>query len=79
MLEANRRDVERAQATDVAGRRWSTACGWTLARVDAMASGLRQVAALADPVGQVLDGWVRPNGLRIERVRVPLGRSGHHL
>ena len=36
-------------------------------------TGLRQVAALPDPVGEVLDGWVRPNGLRIERVRVPLG------
>ncbi len=38
-----------------------------------MAGGLRQVASLADPVGEVLDGWVRPNGLRISRVRVPLG------
>src|SRR5689334_1803404 len=38
-----------------------------------MAGGLRQVAALADPVGEVVDGWTRPNGLRIERVRVPLG------
>src|SRR4051794_35239191 len=38
-----------------------------------MAGGLRQVAGLADPVGAVLDGWVRPNGLRISRVRVPLG------
>ncbi len=42
-------------------------------RVEAMASGLRQVALLPDPVGEVLDGWVRPNGLRIRRVRVPLG------
>jgi glutamate-5-semialdehyde dehydrogenase len=42
-------------------------------RIDGMASGLRQVASLADPVGEVLDGWVRPNGLRISRVRVPLG------
>ncbi|HEV7722491.1 MAG TPA: glutamate-5-semialdehyde dehydrogenase [Iamia sp.] len=42
-------------------------------RVEAMAAGLRQVAALPDPVGEVLDGWVRPNGLRITRVRVPLG------
>jgi glutamate-5-semialdehyde dehydrogenase len=42
-------------------------------RVDAMASGLVQVATLPDPVGEVLDGWVRPNGLRISRVRVPLG------
>ena len=38
-----------------------------------MAGGLRQVAALPDPVGEVLDGWVRPNGLEIQRVRVPLG------
>ncbi len=38
-----------------------------------MAGGLRQVAGLPDPVGEVLDGWVRPNGLRITRVRVPLG------
>jgi glutamate-5-semialdehyde dehydrogenase len=45
----------------------------TAARVESMADGLRQVAALPDPVGEVLDGWVRPNGLRIERVRVPLG------
>jgi glutamate-5-semialdehyde dehydrogenase len=43
------------------------------ARVAAMAGGLRQVAGLADPVGEVVEGWVRPNGLRIEKVRVPLG------
>jgi glutamate-5-semialdehyde dehydrogenase len=38
-----------------------------------MSAGLRQVAGLPDPVGEVLDGWERPNGLRISRVRVPLG------
>src|SRR5690348_4291248 len=38
-----------------------------------MAGGLRQVASLADPVGEVADGWTRPNGLAIERIRVPLG------
>ena len=43
------------------------------ARIDAMAGGLRQVARLPDPVGEVIDGWTRPNGLRIRRVRVPLG------
>ncbi|WP_428120876.1 glutamate-5-semialdehyde dehydrogenase [Candidatus Poriferisodalis sp.] len=42
-------------------------------RIAAMAAGLRSVEALADPVGQVVDGWTRPNGLEIERVRVPLG------
>ena len=45
-------------------------------RVQGMASGLRQVAALPDPVGEVVDGWVRPNGLRVSRVRVPLGVVG---
>jgi glutamate-5-semialdehyde dehydrogenase len=43
------------------------------ARIAAMADGLRDVAALPDPIGEVLDGWTRPNGLRIERRRVPLG------
>ncbi|MFW6161804.1 MAG: glutamate-5-semialdehyde dehydrogenase [Planctomycetota bacterium] len=42
-------------------------------RIAAMADGLRQVAALPDPVGQVIAGWTRPNGLRIAKVRVPLG------
>jgi glutamate-5-semialdehyde dehydrogenase len=46
------------------------------ARIEAMASGLRQVAALADPVGEIVDGWRRPNGLDIRRVRVPLGVVG---
>jgi glutamate-5-semialdehyde dehydrogenase len=45
----------------------------TDARLEGMANGLRTVAALADPVGEVLDGWRRPNGLEIVRTRVPLG------
>ena len=46
------------------------------ARVAAMAKGLREVAALPDPVGQVIASWTRPNGLEISRVRVPLGVIG---
>ena len=42
-------------------------------RIAGMADGLRKVAALPDPVGELLDGGVRPNGLEIQRVRVPLG------
>lgn len=42
-------------------------------RVDAMASALEEVAALPDPVGEVTRGWRRPNGLQVERVRIPLG------
>jgi glutamate-5-semialdehyde dehydrogenase len=45
-------------------------------RVEAMAKGLEEIAALPDPVGAVIAEWTRPNGLRIERVRVPLGVIG---
>ncbi len=45
----------------------------TNARLEGMAGGLRTVARLVDPVGDVLDGWTPPNGLQITRVRVPLG------
>jgi glutamate-5-semialdehyde dehydrogenase len=80
LLEARTADVLAANALDVAGAE-QAGIGAGLVdrlrlgeeRVAAMAGGLRQVAALADPVGEVLDGWVRPNGLRISRVRVPLG------
>ena len=45
-------------------------------RIEAMAEGLEDIASLPDPVGSVLAQWTRPNGLRIERVRVPLGVIG---
>ncbi len=45
-------------------------------RIESMAVGLRDVAALADPVGEIAQGWVRPNGLQIRKVRVPLGVVG---
>jgi glutamate-5-semialdehyde dehydrogenase len=45
----------------------------TPSRIESMAQGCREVQALADPVGQVTKGWARPNGLRIESVRAPLG------
>jgi len=75
LLDHNRADLERARtesATDAQIDRLRL----TPERVTAMADGLRQVAGLADPVGEVVEGWVRPNGLRIERVRVPLGVVG---
>ncbi|HEX6596817.1 MAG TPA: glutamate-5-semialdehyde dehydrogenase, partial [Acidimicrobiales bacterium] len=72
LLAANAVDVERelgagASPTVVDRLRLSAA------RVEAMAAGLRQVAGLPDPVGEVLEGWTRPNGLLIEKVRAPLG------
>lgn len=48
----------------------------TDARLEAMAEGLKQIEALPDPVGEVLDTIVRPNGLEIKKVRVPLGVIG---
>ncbi|HAC91182.1 MAG TPA: glutamate-5-semialdehyde dehydrogenase [Planctomycetaceae bacterium] len=41
--------------------------------IEAIAQSLREIAALRDPVGQSIEGWVRPNGLEIRKVRVPLG------
>jgi glutamate-5-semialdehyde dehydrogenase len=45
-------------------------------RVNEMADGLREVASLRDPVGEIVDGWRLPNGLMVERLRVPLGVIG---
>jgi glutamate-5-semialdehyde dehydrogenase len=72
LLAANAVDVARAEADGVAATVVDR-LRLTDARIEGMAGGLRQVAGLPDPVGEVLDGWVRPNGLRIQRVRVPLG------
>jgi len=72
ILAANAADIERAAA---GGMELGPLDRLRLTddRIAGMADGLRKVAALADPVGELLDGWVRPNGLEIQRVRVPLG------
>ena len=44
-----------------------------------MAQGLREVALLPDPVGEVTGMWLRPNGLQVGRMRIPLGVIGFHL
>ena len=69
---ANAEDIDRAAAAGI-GSGLLDRLRLSPERVRAMADGLVQVAGLRDPVGEVADGWVRPNGLRIERVRVPLG------
>jgi glutamate-5-semialdehyde dehydrogenase len=72
ILDANASDVAKAEAGGVSATVVDR-LRLTSSRVAAMAAGLRNVAALPDPVGEIADGWVRPNGLRIQRVRVPLG------
>jgi glutamate-5-semialdehyde dehydrogenase len=75
ILAANRIDLQAAQQ-----RALSPAMLDRLAldesRIAAMAHGLEEIIALADPIGVVMAHWARPNGLRIERVRVPLGVIG---
>jgi glutamate-5-semialdehyde dehydrogenase len=75
VLDANRQDLDRAEA-DGADATSLDRLRLDASRIASMAAGLRQVAALPDPVGEVTEGWVRPNGLRVERVRVPLGVVG---
>jgi glutamate-5-semialdehyde dehydrogenase len=75
ILEANAQDVEaaRAKGRDAA---FLDRLSLNEARVAAMAQDLREIAGLADPIGQVMARWTRPNGLEISRVRVPLGVIG---
>jgi glutamate-5-semialdehyde dehydrogenase len=75
IIEANSRDLAAARE---AGRPASYLDRLALdaKRIDGVARGLEEIAALADPVGAVIAEWVRPNGLRIQRVRVPLGVIG---
>jgi len=72
LLRANADDVARARA---AGESAAFVDRLTLtpARIDAMARGLEEIAALPDPVGETIAAWRRPNGLEIAQVRVPIG------
>jgi glutamate-5-semialdehyde dehydrogenase len=72
ILRANQEDVARARA---AGETAAFVDRLTLTapRIDAMARGLEEIAALPDPVGETIAAWRRPNGLEIAQVRVPIG------
>jgi glutamate-5-semialdehyde dehydrogenase len=86
MAEAVRADlpaIQRANDEDAAeaGRTGASAAVIDRLRLDrnralAIVDGIEAIAALADPVGTVMSAWTRPNGMRIERVRVPLGVIG---
>jgi glutamate-5-semialdehyde dehydrogenase len=72
ILAANAEDVTDARASGMTGS-FLDRLTLTPARVDAMAEGIAVVREVADPVGVVTESWQRPNGMTIERVRVPLG------
>ncbi len=75
ILAANAIDMESARAAGLGGAMLDR-LQLDPARVEAMAAAVEQVASLADPIGTIMEERVRPNGLRIQRVRVPLGVIG---
>jgi len=75
ILGANARDIKAGEAAGLSGAMLDR-LKLDEARIEAMAQGVEQIAALPDPVGTVIAEWERPNGLRIQRVRVPLGVIG---
>ncbi len=72
ILDANREDVETSGLAGAMRDRLLL----TQTRIQEMAKGVRDVADLPDPIGETLAEWTRPNGLRIRKVRVPLGVVG---
>jgi glutamate-5-semialdehyde dehydrogenase len=72
LLAANRKDVEAAQAANLAPALVKR-LELSEKKIAAMAEGVEQIAGQTDPVGQVIEGYTRPNGLRIQKVRCPLG------
>ena len=75
ILDANRRDLSQARRRGQGGA-FLDRLALDQARIAAIATGLDDIAGLPDPIGQVTADWTRPNGLRIKRVRVPLGVIG---
>ncbi len=75
ILEANQVDVENARKKNVS-RAMIDRLTLNPERIAGMADGLRQIAALPDPVGEVISMWKRPNGLQIGQQRVPIGVIG---
>lgn len=75
ILEVNKLDLKAAEAAGMK-RSLLDRLALSSSRIAGMADGIRQVAALADPVGEIVSGSRRPNGLRIQKTRVPLGVIG---
>ncbi len=72
LLAANAKDVQAAERAKLASAMVER-LKLNDKRIAAMADGVEQIAAQVDPVGQVIEGYIRPNGLRIQKVRVPIG------
>lgn len=75
LVEANKKDLDCAQETGISGALLDR-IALDPRRVQAMAQGLREIAALPDPVREIVKMWRRPNGLQVGRMRIPLGVIG---
>lgn len=75
ILRANAADVAEAAEAGM-GPALADRLRLTPARVESMAASLEELAAMPEPTGVVIDGWMRPNGISVRRVRVPLGVVG---
>jgi len=76
LIAANTRDVAQAEKSAVVSRAMIERLTLTESIIEGMAQGLREVAALPDPVGKITSMWRRPNGLLVGRMRIPLGVIG---
>jgi glutamate-5-semialdehyde dehydrogenase len=75
IIVANQADVSAAKSKDLKDS-FIDRLTLTPARIEAIAKGLEEIAELPDPVGAILSEWTRPNGMKISRVRVPIGVIG---
>lgn len=73
--QANNIDLSKAKENGISGAMYKR-LELTDSKIDQMAEGVRQIAELPDPVGEIIKGYLRPNGLEVRKVRVPLGVIG---
>ena len=75
ILEANEKDMEHGRQKGMS-QGLLDRLALTESRIEAMAEGIRQIMELPDPVGEILETWTRPNGMLLEKKRVPMGVIG---
>ena len=75
IFEANKRDLAAAESAGLSGAMLKR-LELTDNKIEQMAEGVRQIAALRDPIGETIEGYVRPNGMEVRKVRVPIGVIG---
>ena len=75
ILEANKKDMAHAKEVNMT-KAMQDRLLFTHERIVGVSDGVKKVATLPDPIGEVIESWTRPNGLEISKVRVPIGVFG---